>query len=212
MSRSTGGHPPGCLCSHCHLKLFPRGPGDRIILPTPGPSPQSPQFQHRLPAAPPARPQSTAPGEYRPSHRRGHSHAYGYAQEAPPPVPPLPMASRGSGDARYGMEARGAPVPEPARYHQAPPIRPASAMAHHSRSRTQSTSQPSTQQPHHQPAPASSQSQTAAQQPEWTAPKLKWVQKKERVSHFTPPSQYQGTSFRQYVHEGISQSTSKRGS
>ncbi|KAJ7802455.1 hypothetical protein B0H13DRAFT_2389586 [Mycena leptocephala] len=39
---------------------------------------------------------------------------------------------------------------------------------------------------------------------EWMPPRLKWVKKKERVSHFTPPSQYQGTSFRQYVHDGVS--------
>jgi hypothetical protein len=63
-----------------------------------------------------------------------------------------------------------------------PPPRPATAMAG--------------------PAPPQQQ-QDGAGNLEWMPPRLKWVKKKERVSHFTPPSQYQGTSFRQYVHDGV---------
>ncbi|KAJ6584430.1 hypothetical protein B0H19DRAFT_1249401 [Mycena capillaripes] len=68
-------------------------------------------------------------------------------------------------------------------YTFAPPDRPASAMAG---------------------APSSPNMQQGQGNLEWMPPRLKWVKKKERVSHFTPPSQYQGTSFRQYVHDGVS--------
>ncbi|KAJ6554902.1 hypothetical protein DFH09DRAFT_1165863 [Mycena vulgaris] len=191
-------HPPGCRCSSCHLssKLFPRGPNDRIILPAirpspgthaeprPDPTPKSPYGTDRARFAPP-RPQSTAPREYR--------------QHAPPPAPP-PVPSHGYGgesssSSRRSVDTHRAPPPHrpvpthgqppPDRsYTFAPPDRPASAMA-----------APQSPNPQQQEAPGNL---------EWMPPRLKWVKKKERVSHFTPPSQYQGTSFRQYVHDGVS--------
>ncbi|KAJ7644534.1 hypothetical protein FB45DRAFT_898126, partial [Roridomyces roridus] len=196
-------HPPGCLCSNCHLsaKLFPRGPNDRIMLPairpTPGmhdartEQPKSPTGSDRARMAPP-RPQSTAPGEYRPRHH------------APPPMPPLPTSMpRGGYDPssnphgqQHHPSARGPPPPHDAGYHRfavEPPERPATAMG--ARRRHDSLQQP--------PPPA--REQPAEQQaPGEGNMRLKWVKKKERVSHFTPPSQYQGTSFRQYVHDGVS--------
>ncbi|KAJ7465071.1 hypothetical protein FB451DRAFT_429133 [Mycena latifolia] len=191
-------HPPGCMCSNCHLshKLFPRGPNDRIILPAirPGqgepahpaqPTPKSPHGTDRARFAPP-RPQSTAPHEYR--------------QHAPHP-PPMPAPPRGHGgesssSSRRSMDQRAPsmhrPVPTHAQpppdrsYTFAPPDRPATAMA--------------MARPH----PGEAPQQEAPGNLEWMPPRLKWVKKKERVSHFTPPSQYQGTSFRQYVHDGVS--------
>ncbi|KAJ7776779.1 hypothetical protein DFH07DRAFT_951395 [Mycena maculata] len=206
---SHGAHPPGCRCSSCHIssKLFPRGPNDRIILPAIRPGahadprldqvPKSPMATDRTRLAPP-RPQSTAPHEYR---RR--------AQEPPPPMPPMPTSPRYGGgqpsSSRRSMDTdhsrkslptpmhrpapmyAQAPPPGPERgYRFAPPDRPASAMA--------APRRPDEQRGHHR--------QHSEQQGE--PPRLKWVQKKERVSHFTPPSQYQGTSFRQYVHDGVS--------
>ncbi|KAJ7626633.1 hypothetical protein DFH06DRAFT_1481085 [Mycena polygramma] len=202
-------HPQGCLCSNCHLssRLFPRGPNDRIILPAIRPSPGS-SGQEQAPKSPysgndrarlaPPRPRSTAPHEYQP-HRheppppmpappRGHGHGYGSGYGEPS----SPSTSRRSMDTPH----RAAPPmhrPVPTRAHAqptpdrnytfAPPDRPASAMA----------------------GPSSSQQQQGGQgNLEWMPPRLKWVKKKERVSHFTPPSQYQGTSFRQYVHDGVS--------
>ncbi|KAK7023077.1 hypothetical protein R3P38DRAFT_2531872 [Favolaschia claudopus] len=210
MSRPA--HPPDCKCSNCHLssKLFPRGPNDRIILPRP--SPGSPGYEHtpkspsmdRARMAPP-RPQSTAPHEYRPS-RHAHAHA--------PPMPPPPRGyaygdpSSSPSTSRRSLDQRApppmhrpvpsypSPRPPPQQYQQepepdrlsytfAPPDRPASAMAgpmHHSGHNNGGNNHGNL---------------------EWVPPKLKWVKKKDRVSHFTPPSQYQGTSFRQYVHDGV---------
>jgi hypothetical protein len=82
------------------------------------------------------------------------------------------------------MHAHAQPTPERS-YTFAPPDRPASAMA----------------APH---SPNMQQQGQGQGNLEWMPPRLKWVKKKERVSHFTPPSQYQGTSFRQYVHDGVS--------
>ncbi|KAF8194292.1 hypothetical protein K438DRAFT_2017407 [Mycena galopus ATCC 62051] len=197
MSRAP--HPPGCMCSHCHLssKLFPRGHNDRIILPRPTNhgEPKSPTMGDDRARYAPPRPQSTAPGEYRSRHHH----------EPPPPMPPMP---RGYGEpsspstSRRSMDQRAPPPmpkthrpspsyaqPTPDRsYTFAPPDRPASAMAMSSRT----------------PASPTQQQPGNGQNIEWTAPRLKWVEKKQRVSHFTPPSQYQGTSFRQYVHDGVS--------
>ncbi|KAJ7201764.1 hypothetical protein C8J57DRAFT_1260640 [Mycena rebaudengoi] len=206
-------HAPGCLCSSCHLssKLFPRGPNDRIILPAIRPTPTSPLASprpekghkssrshsgiDRSQFAPP-RPQSTAPREYRqrppdppvpvPAMPTPAPRGYGYAA-------PGPSSSSSSTPHRSAEPQRGAPPhrpvamrPEPASYTFCPPDRPASAMA----------------------APMRPQPGADSDAPpgnlEWMPPRLKWVKKKERVSHFTPPSQYQGTSFRQYVHDGVS--------
>ncbi|KAJ7119873.1 hypothetical protein C8R44DRAFT_180886 [Mycena epipterygia] len=199
---SSRSHPPGCLCSNCHLssRLFPRGPNDRIILPavrpTPDNTPKSPTGNDRARFAPP-RPQSTAPHEYRPRQQ---------------PPPPMPAPPRGYDDhSRRSMDTHNAPpmhrpVPTHAndpRYNFAPPDRPASAMANpshrpqHQRHHSQHVPQQQPQQQQQQ------QQQEGARELEWMPPRLKWVKKKERVSHFTPPSQFQGTSFRQYVHDGV---------
>ncbi|KAJ7868722.1 hypothetical protein B0H14DRAFT_2728652 [Mycena olivaceomarginata] len=198
MSRA---HPPGCLCSNCHLssKLFPRTKSDRIILPAiPGHhghehAPKSPTMGTDRARHAPPRPQSTAPDQYRPRHRQ---------QEPPPPMPPMPHHGYGGpsspSTSRHSSDQRAPPPmhrpvptysaqPPPDRgYAFSPPERPASAMAG--------------------PAPTSPSMQQQPQQGnlEWMPPRLKWVKKKERVSHFTPPSQFQGTSFRQYVHDGVS--------
>ncbi|KAJ7681475.1 hypothetical protein B0H17DRAFT_1333674 [Mycena rosella] len=210
-------HAPGCMCSSCHLssKLFPRGPNDRIILPAIRPStpgyrdtdPKSPRF------APPPRPQSTAPQEYPRPHRRA---------DAPPvpPMPPMPQP-RGYGSGGGGEPSRSrrssdvrdrtpthrptpsypsAPAPAPDRYTFAPPDRPATAMARPSHHRSQSHQAPPP--PQQQEGPPQGDGSNGGNL-EWMPPRLKWVKKKERVSHFTPPSQYQGTSFRQYVHDGV---------
>ncbi|KAJ7068984.1 hypothetical protein B0H15DRAFT_138177 [Mycena belliarum] len=200
------GHPPDCLCSNCHLssKLFPRGPNDRIILPairpTPGSARPDPRHvPHNAPTSPyggdrarfaPPRPQSTAPREYR--------------QHAPPPPMPAPRGyahpSEPSSSRRSLDTHREPPLhrpvptrghaPAPDRYAFPPPDRPASAMAAPIRDR--------------EPEPPAQPPQEGQGNLEWMPPRLKWVKKKERVSHFTPPSQYQGTSFRQYVHDGVS--------
>ncbi|KAJ6455417.1 hypothetical protein C8R45DRAFT_1222519 [Mycena sanguinolenta] len=194
MSRAP--HPPNCMCSHCHLssKLFPRGPNDRIILPRPSPgspghdythTPKSPSMGTDRTRIAPPRPQSTAPHEYRPRH-----------QEPPPPMPPLPRGYSGPSSpstSRGSLDQRAPPPmhrpvptyaqpPQDRSYTFAPPDRPASAMA----------------------GPSPTAQQQAQGNLEWMPPKLKWVKKKERVSHFTPPSQYQGMSIRQYVHDGVS--------
>ncbi|KAJ7883384.1 hypothetical protein B0H13DRAFT_2046597 [Mycena leptocephala] len=192
-------HPPGCLCSSCHLssKLFPRGPNDRIILPAirPGPGSSGHEQAQQSSKSPfnmgtdrpqfaPPRPQSTAPHEYRP--RR---------QEPPPPVPALPRGygepssstSRGSLDTQRAPPPMHRPVPMHA-HAQPTPERSYTAMA----------------APH---SPNMQQQGQGQGNLEWMPPRLKWVKsvkKKERVSHFTPPSQYQGTSFREYVHDGVS--------
>ncbi|KAJ6455074.1 hypothetical protein C8R47DRAFT_1328973 [Mycena vitilis] len=165
----------------------------------------SPQSHEQAPKSPhpgtdrarlaPPRPRSTAPHEYQP-HRheppppmpappRGHGHGYGSGYGEPS----SPSTSRRSMDTPHRAappmhrpvptHAHAQPAPE-RNYTFAPPDRPASAMA----------------------GPSSSQQQQGNL--EWMPPRLKWVKKKERVSHFTPPSQYQGTSFRQYVHDGVS--------
>ncbi|KAJ7505807.1 hypothetical protein B0H11DRAFT_1976280 [Mycena galericulata] len=218
MSRAP--HPPGCRCSNCHLssKLFPRTQNDRIILPAiPGghADPASPKSPHHMGTdrthfAPPPRPKSTAPHEYRPR-----------ANHPPPPMPPMPT-SRGYGGGDSSSSSRRSmdmpapmptpmhrPIPQhaqappmpgygPERGHRfAPPDRPSSAMAAPRRDARQQEFAPPPQQ-QQQPQ------QQGEGNLEWTPPRLKWVKKKERVSHFTPPSQYQGTSFRQYVHDGVS--------
>ncbi|KAJ7766456.1 hypothetical protein B0H14DRAFT_2633223 [Mycena olivaceomarginata] len=132
-------HPPGCLCSSCHLssKLFPRGTNDKTILPAIHPGPgqdQSPKSPHlgtdRARLAPPL-PKSTAPHEYAP--RR-------HAQEPPPPMRPMrapprygdPSSSRRSVDAQRARPPTPMHRPMPTHAHasqQLPPDRPASAMA-----------------------------------------------------------------------------------
>ncbi|KAJ7113471.1 hypothetical protein C8R44DRAFT_232325 [Mycena epipterygia] len=91
---SSRPHPPGCLCSSCHLssKLFPRGPNDRIIVPairlTQANPSKSSLGNDRARIAPP-RPQS-APPEYRPRQ----------------PAPPMPFSPRGDVDhSRRSMDA-----------------------------------------------------------------------------------------------------------
>ncbi|KAJ7066320.1 hypothetical protein C8F01DRAFT_697735 [Mycena amicta] len=176
---SSMSHPSNCRCSTCHLsaKLFPRTPSDRIILPAPGLGGRDTD-RDRARVAPP-RPKSTAPDQYRP-----------YQAQPPPPMPapyrpssshqappPMPMTAPRPKHPRtpsQPVDALPAPQTGPSPYTFAPPERPASAMA---------TSSPR--------ASAGAPTQ------------LKWVQKKkERVSHFAPASQHQGTSFRQYVPEG----------
>ncbi|KAJ7726514.1 hypothetical protein B0H16DRAFT_265629 [Mycena metata] len=226
-------HGPGCRCSSCHLssKLFPRGPNDRIILPAIRPGdPQSPYMggNDRAHFAPP-RPQSTAPHEYRPRHH--DAPPMPMSPPMPSRYGAPPSGGSGSGS-RRSLDQHAAPPPPPGHGHahgsghghrrtmstyghghgQAPPERPASAMA--TRSPAMSPHAPSPRRAHATPPDASGsngqgqgqgQGQGDAQQGnlEWMPPRLKWVKKKERVSHFTAPSQYQGTSFRQYVHEGV---------
>ncbi|KAF7327034.1 hypothetical protein MKEN_00278400 [Mycena kentingensis (nom. inval.)] len=206
-------HPPNCRCSSCHLssKLFPRTSNDRIMLPPPHPGNAPPNDRARY--APP-RPQSTAPGEYRPSYHAqppmpGSGSRTSFDGAPPPPAPnqrprhrhtPSQPAAGAHGQPHaHAQHPQYGHIPSNASptttYTFAPPIRPASAMAMASpRQRASSSATP--------PAPAPG----SPPNPEWAPTKLKWVQKKERVSHFTPPSQYQGTSFRQYVHEGVPKS------
>ncbi|KAJ7113500.1 hypothetical protein C8R44DRAFT_881809 [Mycena epipterygia] len=91
-------HPPGCLCSSCHLtsKLFPRGPNDRIIVPaihpTPDNTPKSPLGNDRARFALPRL--QSAPHPYRPRQRE----------------PPVPSPPRGYDDhSRRSMDAHRPP-------------------------------------------------------------------------------------------------------
>ncbi|KAJ7064094.1 hypothetical protein C8F01DRAFT_1250350 [Mycena amicta] len=193
-------HPSNCRCSTCHLsaKLFPRTPNDRIILPAPGAGgrrdPRAGPFmdadRDRARLAPP-RPKSTAPDQYRPH--------YAHPEQPPPmPAPYRSSSSRQTVDTLPPM-----PVAAPRPTHRRTPSQPLAPRPAPAGGPSHAGPSQYTFVPPERPASAMATSS------HHTPTQLKWVQKKERVSHFTPASQYKGTSFRQYVPEGVPESSSR---